>query len=393
MALVNGSTGAVAACYEYSPYGEFLRCETTDPVVADQPFRFSTKFYDGETGLIDFGHRFYSPSQGRFLGRDPIEEQGGLNLYGFCGNDGINQWDYLGNIPGWVKAIVNWLGFGGSDSSDIGADGPYITQIGNQIPSDRDASHDPIIISGSNPINLTPVNDIPIVMSPFVVSASKINAPAFGPFLSGPPTLGDTISTATDGAQIGAANFGAGLAQAGVGLITGPIDLVRDPVTTVTNTATTVVNLTGLLTTPLGQIQLVTNIGDATNAAFNTLQGAAAVSQGIGNLTGLVLIGAATSNIGKGSYMGPGSPDFVGPVAPRPNLGSLRPLDGTIVNSTSMHDFKYDLLGNRAPVKFWDAKVDDQGFVWLVRKNGSTPPINTGLQPGDLPGLYPKGGG
>ena len=42
------------------------------------------------------GRRYYSPSQGRFLGRDPIEEAGGLNLYGFCGNDGVNRWDFLG---------------------------------------------------------------------------------------------------------------------------------------------------------------------------------------------------------------------------------------------------------------------------------------------------------
>jgi hypothetical protein len=32
----------------------------------------------------------------RWLNRDPIEEEGGLNLYGFCGNDGVNRWDILG---------------------------------------------------------------------------------------------------------------------------------------------------------------------------------------------------------------------------------------------------------------------------------------------------------
>jgi hypothetical protein len=32
----------------------------------------------------------------RFLNRDPIEEQGGLNLYAFCGNDGVNGYDVLG---------------------------------------------------------------------------------------------------------------------------------------------------------------------------------------------------------------------------------------------------------------------------------------------------------
>lgn len=42
------------------------------------------------------GRRYYDPGKGRFVGRDPIEEQGGLNLYGFCGNNGVNRWDVLG---------------------------------------------------------------------------------------------------------------------------------------------------------------------------------------------------------------------------------------------------------------------------------------------------------
>ena len=30
--------------------------------------------------------------------RDPIQERGGVNLYGFVGNNGVNQWDYLGKL-------------------------------------------------------------------------------------------------------------------------------------------------------------------------------------------------------------------------------------------------------------------------------------------------------
>jgi uncharacterized protein RhaS with RHS repeats len=43
-----------------------------------------------------YGYRHYSPKTGRFLGRDPIEEEGGMNLYGFVGNDGVGKWDKLG---------------------------------------------------------------------------------------------------------------------------------------------------------------------------------------------------------------------------------------------------------------------------------------------------------
>ncbi|WFB36357.1 RHS repeat-associated core domain-containing protein [Kiritimatiellota bacterium B12222] len=48
------------------------------------------------SGVRFYGFRYYDPETGRWPNRDPIEEQGGLNLYGFVGNDGVNSWDYLG---------------------------------------------------------------------------------------------------------------------------------------------------------------------------------------------------------------------------------------------------------------------------------------------------------
>lgn len=95
-ALVNAGTGALAAIYEYDPFGQPIRNEVIDTAVADAPFRFSTKYTDIESGLVYYGLRYYSPSLGRFINRDPIGEKGGFNLYGFCGNNGVNAWDYLG---------------------------------------------------------------------------------------------------------------------------------------------------------------------------------------------------------------------------------------------------------------------------------------------------------
>jgi len=42
------------------------------------------------------GYRYYNPELGRWINRDPIVEEGGLNLYGFAGNDGVMKRDYLG---------------------------------------------------------------------------------------------------------------------------------------------------------------------------------------------------------------------------------------------------------------------------------------------------------
>jgi uncharacterized protein RhaS with RHS repeats len=47
-------------------------------------------------GIYYYGYRYYDPVTGRWPSRDPIEEGGGTNLYGFVGNDGVNWWDYLG---------------------------------------------------------------------------------------------------------------------------------------------------------------------------------------------------------------------------------------------------------------------------------------------------------
>jgi RHS repeat-associated protein len=59
-------------------------------------YRFSTKPLDSETGLYYYGYRYYDPATGRWPSRDPIGEMGGINLYGFVGNDGITKIDLLG---------------------------------------------------------------------------------------------------------------------------------------------------------------------------------------------------------------------------------------------------------------------------------------------------------
>ncbi len=45
-----------------------------------------------------YGYRFYNPSIGRWLSRDPITELGGLNLYSFCNGNSVSHIDSNGNI-------------------------------------------------------------------------------------------------------------------------------------------------------------------------------------------------------------------------------------------------------------------------------------------------------
>jgi hypothetical protein len=46
--------------------------------------------------VADYLYRYYDPLTGRWPSRDPIEEDGGVNLYGFVGNNGVNDLDLLG---------------------------------------------------------------------------------------------------------------------------------------------------------------------------------------------------------------------------------------------------------------------------------------------------------
>jgi RHS repeat-associated protein len=47
-------------------------------------------------GVTFYTYRYYDPVTGRWPSRDPIEEEGGVNLYGFVGNDGVGNIDLLG---------------------------------------------------------------------------------------------------------------------------------------------------------------------------------------------------------------------------------------------------------------------------------------------------------
>jgi RHS repeat-associated protein len=70
--MVSVESGRVAAEYEYGPFGEVLR--GSGPLAAVNPWQYSSKYLDAETGLLNFGYRYYSSSLGRFLNRDPKDE-------------------------------------------------------------------------------------------------------------------------------------------------------------------------------------------------------------------------------------------------------------------------------------------------------------------------------
>jgi RHS repeat-associated protein len=92
--VVNAATGTLSGSYEYDPFGRILK--SVGDYARQNAFKFSTKYTDEETGLVYYGYRYYQPDTGKWIGRDPIAEEGGVNLSVFNSNDPVNKVDALG---------------------------------------------------------------------------------------------------------------------------------------------------------------------------------------------------------------------------------------------------------------------------------------------------------
>ena len=109
---LSDENGGIVAHYEYSPFGSLTA--SSGEYAEENPFRFSSEYSDMETGLVYYNYRYYSPELGRWLSRDPIEEQGGYNLYGMVNNYIINAFDSKGfgigkQIKLFCKKIWDWI--------------------------------------------------------------------------------------------------------------------------------------------------------------------------------------------------------------------------------------------------------------------------------------------
>ena len=98
-ALINADQ-FIAARYEYDPYGNVL--SQSGPLADANTYRFSSKEYMQNAGLVYYLYRFYEPALQRWLNRDPIGEAGGINLYEFVGNNPV------GNVDPYGLAFGDW---------------------------------------------------------------------------------------------------------------------------------------------------------------------------------------------------------------------------------------------------------------------------------------------
>ena len=157
------ASGTVRARYDYSPWGE--RSKVSGDLESD--FGFTGHFHHAPSGLVLAPYRAYDPELGRWLSRDPIEEDGGMNLYAYVANNPINGIDPLGlwnlwnpgtwgvpNVPGenpWnpVDSSAHWDAFGDSwaDSAESISD-----SLGGMLTGNWDQLADSY---GDNPLGQT----------------------------------------------------------------------------------------------------------------------------------------------------------------------------------------------------------------------------------------------
>jgi len=117
------SDGDVLERYMYSPYGEVTvlhGANGTDPEVdgttvkefhvdnatdIDNPYLYTGRRFDPESGLFHYRARPYHAQLGRFLGRDPWGYGAGdMNLYAYVGGRPMNAVDPSGNKTCVVRA-------------------------------------------------------------------------------------------------------------------------------------------------------------------------------------------------------------------------------------------------------------------------------------------------
>ena len=96
---LSDSAGQIVQRYEYDAYGKTISVQ--DPAFV-QPYGYTGRERDDESGLYYYRARYYDPAVGRFLQSDPIGLAGGINTYAYVNGDPISFSDPTGLVPNFM---------------------------------------------------------------------------------------------------------------------------------------------------------------------------------------------------------------------------------------------------------------------------------------------------
>jgi RHS repeat-associated protein len=129
------NAGATIQTYTYDSFGNIV--STTGTLA--QPFTFTGREFDHETGLYYYRARYYDPMDGRFISEDPIGLMGGINEFSYAGNNAMNFVDPMGlfnltpsmsdNLTNYARGGGNWL----AKEADQRSNGPISPQTWEAI--------------------------------------------------------------------------------------------------------------------------------------------------------------------------------------------------------------------------------------------------------------------
>ena len=140
--MITDTEGKKVDSFTYSSYGT---PDHTNPV---NPYYFTGRRYDDESGLYYYRFRYYHPTLGRFLEQDPIGILDNINLYSYVNNNPVNWIDPLGLEkepggelppnkeepwwPDWVEDILPEYGnYGGPGKTDPNFERPPKDSLDN----------------------------------------------------------------------------------------------------------------------------------------------------------------------------------------------------------------------------------------------------------------------
>jgi len=92
---ITDASGSPAATYTYDSFGKLVQSSGT----LVNPFRYTAREFDSESGIYFYRARYYESASGRFLSEDPVEFAGGINFYAYVGSNPVTLTDPTGFAP------------------------------------------------------------------------------------------------------------------------------------------------------------------------------------------------------------------------------------------------------------------------------------------------------
>jgi RHS repeat-associated protein len=125
---LSNSAGALANTYTYDSYGKL----TASTGTTANPFQYTGREFDAETGIYYYRARYYDENVGRFIGEDPIRFKAGPNFYEYVKGNPVALKDAYGLQAGCTLVgqhqLTPWI-----PTATISSQTPWVYKDSSEI--------------------------------------------------------------------------------------------------------------------------------------------------------------------------------------------------------------------------------------------------------------------